>query len=544
MTFINDDNSGNRIVPETDMISDSLKVAEGPVSLKPDTFKSYAPPTVWQKTKEFVGVNKRVNVQLDGKICPVSINISKVAKRNGIKIQGNESFVKEILSFSKSADKTFDQIIRAEKKNVLKKMAKDPFLLRYPTILGEEETFDKAESAHSQGVEFNRSLIVGGNYRFVQNLDGSTNKTSSIALRIIRELGHGGFNRVELAWDSSTRKFVAVRTGIKQKLPDQQKFVSNTRKSRAFYEQLKKNASEEELELVEKPDVLVRDMSGETISSLRELAVDGNLYDNQMLFADKPKKLVFPLLKQLSLYVRSGIGMGDVKLDNINIHRNAEGERIPKYSDIDGGICSEHSSEELLQAWESLSKSVEGSEYDLNEIIANAVTQHNVNFGKNKSLQKSYDSFKLKSKKVAYFSTTPDYTFGGSVDAAKTFFFKNQRSLIMAFTQESPKGHKDAVRECIKGITSRAQNIDIKATGICFVMGLLGNNALPRYSLGSIGSNPDMENKVKRSLTGLQALRPSEDKLSETHIQLIIDMACGRVSSDSADMARIQKAVA
>ena len=125
MSSIHNDGSANRVVPETSIISDSLKVSEAPGSLKPDTFKSYRPPTSWQKAKELVGINVRVNVRKDGKVFPTSVNVSKVAKRNGIEIKGNESFIKEALRHANSADKTFDQIVRAENHSTFKKMAKD-----------------------------------------------------------------------------------------------------------------------------------------------------------------------------------------------------------------------------------------------------------------------------------------------------------------------------------------------------------------------------------------------------------------------------------
>jgi hypothetical protein len=500
---------------------------------------------------ELFGLNIRVTVQREGRTTPISVSVNSLAKKCGIVTYKEKHFLKIALKCSESADKTFQQIMQAKQENILEKMASNPQLLDNPEFLVSEESFERSMAACRQGVFISKEHIFGGEGKVLTSLDG----TNKVALKVLNTIGTGGYNRVKLAWNISERKFVAIRTALTQGISgayekDLERSIRDTNKAISFYKHLKKIALLEELELLEDPGSLFKEDSEESKLEtsprkfrniakervvLRELAADGDLSKNQYLYKKRPKNLVLPLLKQLVLCVRGGVGMGDVKPRNINIHRNVQEEFIPKFSDIDGGICVDLSTKSLSQSWMLLKQKLEGSKYYLETVISNAINNKAMLFSGNKILQNVYRNFKQECENVVKFSTTVGFTFGGSGGSREAFFEESRDSLFNVLSQEIDGDCKPAIKKCVQGIVSRVQNIDIKATGLAIVMTLLNKEK------AFIVNKPSQE--LIRELKKKQRNLSLKKRLSDSSIELIIGMLAGKVASDEVGMLRVQRVI-
>jgi hypothetical protein len=420
----------------------------------------------------------------------------------------------------------------------LRKMATSPKLLSTPEYLAEKESFERSMAACLQGVCIDDTTIFRGEEKVLTSIDG----TNKVAVKILGLLGQGRYNKVNLAWNISERKFIAIRSEINEKNGYRQEFIDSANKVRSFYEQLKSKVTAQELELIENTDSLVKEETGDLVFTLRDLAVHGDLTHNEDTFKKAPKELISPLLQQLILYIKSNIAMGDVKPSNINIHKGAQGKITPKYSDIDGGLCAELSTQKLLQSWSILKKEVEGTDYDLDSILKAAAYGCKKSFPNNECLLEAYSNFKKECKSLTNFSRTLKYTFNKSESKWKKFSLENQKLIIEAFLSTETNTPK-AAKECTLKIVQRVQQLDIKATGIVIIMNLLGEESFEKYKLGNIPQHQDVISQLRSDLKHQQNRLSRKDRLSKATIQFIIDMTFGRISSSEEDITAIQKAL-
>jgi hypothetical protein len=353
-----------------------------------------------------------------------------------------------------------------------------------------------------------------------------------------------------------------------------------------FYDQLKNNSEGDELELIEKPDVLVKIESKDHLLAMRELAVDGDLFcvntSNKMKNVDEfnkiPRSLVIPLFKQLLVYKKSGIAMGDVKPGNINIHRDVKGNLVPKYSDIDGGICSKYSTDLLFDLWvslkESLGDSYVSSGFLIDHIINNR-DEYDPFFEEEEGVaKKTFIEFREEFLNVIILATTLKYTFANQEDLYLSFMEDNAFILRAAFTkserkltqnmllrddsvqnfedlpkQDLFKGCKAGIEEGVQVIVDSVQKLDIKATAMSLVRTFLGKNIIKKYELfylaefGRDGSLNDYSFDLSEALKDKQESLPEEKRLSADCVDLIVDMLAGEFTLDELGMVKMQSVI-
>jgi hypothetical protein len=418
----------------------------------------------------------------------------------------------------------------------LRKMAASPKLLSHLEYLAEKESFERSMAACLQEVCIDDTTIFGGEEKVLTSIDG----TNKVAVKILGLLGQGRYNKVNLAWNISERKFIAIRSEINEKNSNRQEFIDSANKVRSFYEQVKSKITAQELELIENTDSLVKEETGDRVFSLRELASHGDLTHNEDTFKKAPKELISLLLQQLILYIKSNIAMGDVKPSNINIHKDTQGKITPKYSDIDGGLCADLSTQKLLQAWSILKKEVEGTDYDLDSILKDAAYGCKKSFPNNECLLEAYSNFKKECESLTNFSRTLKYTFNKSESKWKEFSLKNQKLIIEAFSSTETNTPK-TVEKYVLTIVQRVQQLDIKATGIVIIMNLLGEESFEKYKLGNIPQHQDVISQLRSDLKHQQNRLSRKDRLSKATIQFIIDMTFGRISSSEEDIEKMKK---
>jgi hypothetical protein len=192
--------------------------------------------------------------------------------------------------------------------------------------------------------------------------------------------------------------------------------------------------------------------------------------------------------------------MGDVKPQNVNIYRNAQGNLVPKYSDIGGGICLDISSRYLFQSWIKLIKEIRKTSYNLESIVENATENVPLEFKGKIALQKAYNNLKNECKRLVDFDTTPLYTFDNCSSRTISFIEKIKDKLSKALLQTKEGGPDYYITRCVSLIVDDIQKLDIKTTGTILVMNLLGNSIIDDEifkSAGEVSSNEDGLAKVR-----------------------------------------------
>jgi hypothetical protein len=230
--------------------------------------------------KEHLGLNVRVKVLDKEQLFSASINIDKLAKKYGIATKNGKKFLKNILRCSRFSLDVFLQIKKAQEENILEKMVNHSTLLGNPEYLLEEDSFNRSKAACRQGVDINNDTIFGGREKLLLTLD----KTREIAIKVLNSIGEGSYSSVNLAWIPESKQFVAIKT-TKNELTENSyslserssKMIEDTNRLSEFYDHLKKNTTSKELDLIEKPDLLVKEEGQVQAFAIRDLASIGNL---------------------------------------------------------------------------------------------------------------------------------------------------------------------------------------------------------------------------------------------------------------------------
>jgi hypothetical protein len=531
--------------------------------------------------KEFFGKNVKIKMECKGETLSVSVNVNKLARKYGIATLSGRKLVKNVLKYSECAEKTFQ---RMEQGSLLKKVANNPEILNGSGVLDAldgDESFERLIAAYDQGIKIDACVLKGGNLRTLTN---AANNINTVSLKTLKILGKGSRNRVDLAWippssNSLGGRFVALRMTVRGDVREQTTFKQYTNKGRAIYEQLEVNLSKQELDLVEGADELFVDnpgKEGEQAYAVRALATDGDLSlsENQDMFRSKPKTLVGPLLKQLLLYKKSGIGMGDVKPANINIHRNAEGRVIPKFSDVDGGMSVKSSSKSLFNAREALKN--ETAKAGLDFVFVLCVFNNGMDINrpdtefkrqysewnpesqkvyddlkrtfndKNSDFKEVYNDLKREFSDAISLMSTDKYTFGATSIDSGEFGAITREDILYSLNEDREVFSESKVEKSVSRVVNRIQKLDIKSTGVTFVESLLGAKSYKKYGVDRLlqeKGSPGDEKELLKALNEQQKSLPEEDRLPEGSTQLIVDMVCSKVSSDEPGSARIQEII-
>jgi hypothetical protein len=437
--------------------------------------------------------------------------------------------------------------------------------------------FERSMSLFRQGLTLKSNMLWSSEKSFLTTLDGE----NTFEFEVLSQLGKGGCNKVHLVWSESARRYLAMRESTSF-ADEPEVVIRNTNRGIFSYNVLKKNSTEEELKLVEYPDVLLKDNS-DKIFMLRELAVHGDLFKKGHLFKDNPRDLLRPLLQQLELYIRNGIAMGDVKPANINIHDD-QGKPIPKFSDLEEGLCTEFSTQEMIRSWKALRgelKEKAYSEEEIKRVLYTAIVEKiDFYFGEDVSTQKIYDDFLTNCVEIAAFPTTIKFSFGNSKSYLDVFSKNVENELLETLFSLKEGDCEQAIEKCIQRIVKYSQNADVRATGMTLIVNLLGMSIYSKYNWQLFFENTarslsyirdyiespaltatnsfndsfsslrkesksteiavEFQCKLIKDLKDTQMNLPESKRLSHKCIEFIVAMAIGETSSDDDGIGQIQ----
>jgi hypothetical protein len=386
-----------------------------------------------------------------------------------------------ILRNPERAEKLLKLAEEAEGHNLLKVLSSD---ISYFTDRGEldvniedielNDLVEMLQSANKQGLNLSgRACLLGSKSEFTYE---GTEKTQTASIRTIKILGAGTSNTVYLGWEKLKDKFIAIRKGVSESASggkvvlSESKFRKNTEKTKLVYEQLIAH-NESNRDLLETPDALA--WEGNDLTSIRELAQGKDLEKSRKVFSKTPKKLINPLFKELRMFQRAGIGMGDVKPANINVYRNEQGEAVPKFSDLDGSVSVEESTKAITQALASVKDKLQGkSDKELRTIIK-YVAHRGANSGERGELKDAYNNLRDVCRDLVSISVSPGYTFG-SMDKARAFMFEILDELADGISSVQGDNDEEGVRSCVEKVVQKIQLLDIKATSVSCIETILG----------------------------------------------------------------------
>jgi hypothetical protein len=487
--------------------------------------------------KELLGLNVTTQMASSGNTVRVSVNVNSLAKNLGLTSFNERRFLKKILQQSGSVQKTIQLITLANRKG----------LTKYGLEGKGKETASRLIAAENQGLEVtSENLSPQEEIRNLSLKNSSTGKSHKVAMQIIKKMGSGGFNQVDLAWNPKERKFYAVRSPKEINPKNSMRFRRDTTTNTAMYEVLKKYGNEQEMQLIETPDLLDEDEA----VSVRELA-GGDLRDNLTAFQKTPKSLVGPLLRQLTFFIKSGIGMGDVKPANINLYKNDKGELVPKFSDIDGGVCLEIATENLSSSWQALlNDHLKGkSQEEIKEFLLECGRGNFFPVSDSKELSNEKgEKFREAFLNVTKLSTTSSMVLRGE-NLRDAFLHTNANIIARSLLSSArPMGKLAEVGEGVKMVVQRIQYLDAACAAISIVRALLGNvdavklddhirNILDKDSNSSQGSFDE----IKVTLNSFDKKLSKEDRIGSEGINVLMDMLKGKVDLDKSILSDLAK---
>jgi hypothetical protein len=494
------------------------------------------------RLKEFLGLNVRVQMQCGEKTVHLSMNVNSLAKNSGLTSFNERRFLKKILISSKFANNCFKRMaLKSSHAELLQSTTKD---------IKEGEALDRLEAATDQNVCIDESLLSTKNVYVCSHTDPSTKKIHKLSINIIKRIGCGAANNVYLGWDKQNKKFVAIRKSHRNQPQETEKNINN---SREFYQQLQEQG-EEDMKLIEEPGLFVEEnevpedyfTSDSGVSSIINLAI-GSLEKKKDSFYQKPKQLVDPLLRGLRKFIRAGIGMGDVKEENINIYKTPEGKLIPKFSDLDGSLSVKLHTNKLITVYK-LAREAIPDQKRFNQLTKAAITEEVSTNSLNMTLKEkeAFQSLIEIGVTLTEVSTTDDRTLGYAKD--RKLFVENSRQILYeALKLSTEENYEETISTCVENLVSKTQDLDIKGTArsiIGTVLNLSKNDEEMEKTLTKILSNAkkeDDEDKIliTNALNKNQERLPKEDRLPEGTIELLADMLSGQVSSNKEGLARI-----
>jgi hypothetical protein len=548
--------------------------------------------------KEATGFNVRAQMQSEKGVVEVSVSVNSLSKKLGLTSFSEQHFIKKALKVQNrinqlsliASDKdtsinssdTEESLLSSEssQSSVNSEATTIHLVKEYKDLLDTndlEESLDRLEAAKNQGIDLKEDLfkptvdpfvpegrvekssLKSKNIHIFKRTD-SSNKIYKASIAIIKKLGSGGDNTVYLGWNKTDKRFIAIRSPHE----DATTFENDIQKSRLIYQQIASHNTED-MELIEIPDsflsedinVFIETPKGpvENTKSIayttgyginafanRELAVLGDLKKAKESFSQKPKKLVAPLLKGLTMFIKAKIAIGDVKLENINVYRDPQGNALPKFSDLDGSLSTSFSVKPLVEAWKSLKTVEEPRQTELIKSVMNR-TPISLTSGKEREL---YENLVKACKGVTKITTTQGFTMG-SPNSLLNFFKENSNNLLDIFLNSSEDNYEENFTHYIENLVPKVQLLDIKATAVSIIKTLIDiddtsyeiEDAL--CALLDEGENsPEAKDLVKEGINSKNNNLPPEDKLSEDSINLIMDMLCGQVLPDKGGLNRIQ----
>jgi hypothetical protein len=469
----------------------------------------------------------------------LSMNVNSLAKKSGLTSFNERRFLKNSLISSNFANNCFKRMaLKSSHSELLQSTTKD---------IKEGEALDRLENAVDQGLHVDERLFSTKNIYVCSHTDSSTKKINKLSINVIKRLGKGAANSVHLGWDKQNKKFIALR---KSHGFQDLNFKETVEKSRVFYQQLQ-GQGKEDMELIEKPALFVEDIesdedyfvSASAVSSMIDLAT-GSLDQKKDSFCQNPKQLVNPLLRGLRKFIRAGIGMGDVKEENINIHKTPEGKLIPKFSDLDESLSIKLHTNKLTGAYKLARESIPDQKrfnYLAKAAINGESNTHSLNITPEEI--KAYNNLRELGSVLTEVSTTNDNTLGYD-ENRKQFIKESRESLYNALEQSTEKNYEDTLGVCVENLVSRLQQLDIKGTAtsiIGTILNLSKDDEKIRPSLVRILANSNSEDKafITNALNDSQKLLSKEDRLPEGSVELLVDMLSGQVLPNEEGLARM-----
>lgn len=463
-------------------------------------------------------------------------------------------FIKKVLKGARSAEIALRELEFAYEQKTLHKMLQSKELLDLPEIFSEEELFIKTSNALHQGITPGFFLISNKEATATEYYTNAQGEPSKRDYEFLKPLEKGAKHTIHLAWDKDGKKFTAIRT-YTQDNPKRYAYLLKKeeriqKKLTYIHAKAIQNLKKEYIELFEKPGHLLS--LATTLAppcSLRDLAAKGDLRKNRAFFQQHPKMLIEPILKQLAVYLKSDVALGDVKPANINIYQKSDNTFLPRYIDLDGSLQLDFGLENILNAWDKLKIALASKEKL--QIALDYVFDFKKRGAKpyfSQDVLELCENLKQAIVKSVDIETTYYFTFDDNEEKYLQFSYENMAflkqkliELFEAYPHINPQNEKALLRQALSQVIKRVQLLDIQSTGYLLAETLLSSNdSLFTPALAKeYARKSDSPNFLLQELIASQNSLDDSKKLDFNTLVLIVEMINGTVTPSHAHWQEI-----